>query len=376
MAALRFGASWRLAGGWSALGLALILGCGGAAQAQDLPAPSLPSASVPAPAIAPGSPAGPPQFANVIGNLNGAPLASPVGTPATPPPAALPHVEMGPIDVIYESLFGDPNDPWRPLPLSTFFTEGWLEPWDYPTSGSGGAPRQGWINAFDGVFYRLWFLDFTYYNDWHRNGSQYLGDYTIFTPISRRFQLRFDVPFIVSNRGGASNTYHGNSGDFVVTPRFMLSESKDFTQVLACGIRTPTGRTENGNGQTALIPQYEFWYGGLPNGWVVRGGTGMSIPTNNAGGGRTVYNYDFAVGKYWTPHDATPIGDLVTYVSILGYSTVDNRGSEYSFLSLTPGYRCHLGNNWYLLGGVEIPVTGPRTQGFAWAPTNWLMKVY
>ena len=109
---------------------------------------------------------------------------------------------MGPIDVIFESLFGDANDPWRPLPLSTFFTEGWLEPWDYPTSSSGGAPRQGWINAFDGVFYRLWFLDFTYYNDWHRNGSQYLGDYTIFTPISRRFQLRFDVPFIVSNRGG------------------------------------------------------------------------------------------------------------------------------------------------------------------------------
>ena len=51
----------------------------------------------------------------------------------------------------------------------------------------------------------------------------------------------------------------------------------------------------------------------------------MSIPTNNAGGGRTVYNYDFAVGKYWTPHDATPIGDLVTYVSILGYSTVEPR---------------------------------------------------
>ena len=69
----------------------------------------------------------------------------------------------------------------------------------------------------------------------------------------------------------------------------MLSESQDLTQVLVCGIRTPTGRTENGNGQTVLTPQYEFWYGGLPDGWVVRGGTGMSIPTNNAGGGRTTY---------------------------------------------------------------------------------------
>ena len=47
----------------------------------------------------------------------------------------------------------------------------------------------------------------TYNNDWHGNGNQYVGSWTIFAPFSRRFEMRVDVPFIVSNKGGPSNTY-------------------------------------------------------------------------------------------------------------------------------------------------------------------------
>ncbi len=74
------------------------------------------------------------------------------------------------------------------------------------------------------------------------------------------------MPFIVSNKGGLSNTYHGNIGDFVVSPRFLLSESQDLSQVFECLVSTPTGSTVNGNGQATLTPQYEFWYAGLPGG--------------------------------------------------------------------------------------------------------------
>jgi hypothetical protein len=38
--------------------------------------------------------------------------------------------------------------------------------------------------------------------------------------------------------------------------------------------------------------------------------------------------------------------------------------------------RFHLGNDYYLLAGVEVPVTGPRNQSFAWAQTFWLSKVW
>ena len=38
---------------------------------------------------------------------------------------------MGLLDTVTESLFGDAyaEGRWRPLSLSTFFSEGWLEPW-------------------------------------------------------------------------------------------------------------------------------------------------------------------------------------------------------------------------------------------------------
>jgi len=211
---------------------------------------------------------------------------------------------------------------------------------------------------------------------------------TLFTPISRRFELRYDVPFIRSTKGGQSNTYHGNFGDFAVSPRFLLSESQDLSQVFECIVRTPTGNTVNGNRQTILTPQYEFWYGGLPGGGVIRGGTGLTIPTNNAGvtstipeapatvpGARTTCNYNLAVGKYWTQHDATP-GDFVTFLSINGFTTLDDRGPTYSYLSVTPGLRFHLGNNFYYVGGVEVPLSGPKNENFAWAATSWLVKVW
>ena len=225
-----------------------------------------------------------------------------------------------------------------------------------------------------------WFLDFTYANNSHQNGNAYLGSFTVFTPISQRFQFLFSVPFIQSDKGGLSNTYHGNFGDFAVSPRFLLSETRDFSQVVECIVRTPTGSTVNGNGQTTLTPQYSFWYGGLPGAGVIRGGIGVTIPTNDAGvpskvaaipitvsGSRTTFNYDLAVGKYWTQHDATP-GEFVTFLSLNGFTTLDDRGPVYSYLSLTPGLRLHLTNNYYFTTGIEVPLTGPKNQNFTYSP--------
>jgi hypothetical protein len=79
--------------------------------------------------------------------------------PGAAPTAA--RVETGLFDTIVESICGQPDaNSWRPLPCSTLFSEGWFEPWVPSPNGSGGAPRQGWINAADGNFYRLWFFTF------------------------------------------------------------------------------------------------------------------------------------------------------------------------------------------------------------------------
>jgi hypothetical protein len=100
-------------------------------------------------------------------------------------------------EVILQSIFGKPDpNTWRPLSISTFFSEGWNEAWVPSPNGSGGAPRQGWINALDGNMYRVWF--FTFAEGFNQSASNaYLGAYTLYTPLSRRLLLITNVPSYV-----------------------------------------------------------------------------------------------------------------------------------------------------------------------------------
>jgi hypothetical protein len=74
-------------------------------------------------------------------------------------------------------------------------TEGWNEAWVPSPNGSGGAPRQGWIDAADGNFCRLWFFTLAQGFNFRepRNepsvGNAYLGASTLYTPLSRRLLL-------------------------------------------------------------------------------------------------------------------------------------------------------------------------------------------
>ena len=153
------------------------------------------------------------------------------------------RVETGFFETIRESIFGkaDP-DTWRPLPLSTLFSEGWNEAWVPSPSGSGGAPRQGWINATDGNMYRLWFFTFAQGFNQQPVGNAYLGAYTLYTPLSRRLLLITSIPFIMRNNAvtglpiidpsrPVAATHHSYSGfgDISFTPRFLLHETKDLS---------------------------------------------------------------------------------------------------------------------------------------------------
>ena len=118
--------------------------------------------------------------------------------PVVAPTAA--RMELGIFDTITESIFGQPDpDSWRPLPFSTLFSEGWSEAWVPSPRGSGGAPRQGWINAVAGNLYRGWFFTFAQgFND-PPKGNAYLGSYTLMTPLSRRLMLITNIPFVLRN---------------------------------------------------------------------------------------------------------------------------------------------------------------------------------
>ena len=134
----------------------------------------------------------------------------------------------GVLDTMKHSLFGDVyTEPstWQPLSAGTFFTEGWNRPWASPPAGTGGAPRQGWLNAFDGVFYRLGVLTGGYASDFRDNGNLYTAGLTLYTPLNARFELRHDIPFIASSRDVSGDDYHTHFGDHQLTPRILISES-------------------------------------------------------------------------------------------------------------------------------------------------------
>ena len=283
------------------------------------------------------------------------------------------------LEAVKESLVGDvyaEPERWRSLSYGTLFTEGWDEPWVSPPNGGGGAPRQGWLRAADGVFYRLGIGVFGYQHDLGGNGPGYSGTFSLFTPFVARFEILTDTP-IVSTRGGSDNEFHKNFGDFQITPRVILSETENVTQSFNLTFRTPSGSTDNGNGVAAVTPSYEIW----ANWWrglVLRGGLGMYAPYGHKSirevNARTEFRGNFSFGYYFTPHDLTPVGDLVFYLATNLSQATDDRGPATTTLKLAPGFRTHLGANWYLLGAVDVPVTNPEP--FDAEVLAGLMKVF
>ncbi len=314
------------------------------------------------------------------------PLFAPSETiedPVVTPPQVLvePFRRESFADVIGQSLFG-PLRPerWRPLGLAGFLSEGWDEAYAPVPSTEGTsriAPRQTWINNADGAFYRLFVFSFGFARGLPGNADLYNGSYFMFTPLSRRFEIGWFFPFVVSDPrspGKSPTNYDTGVGDLTIAPRFLLAEDKRYSVTSNLFVRVPTGNGLNGNGVASLSPDVEFWANPF-GGWVFRGGAGVTTPTNLSpakiallsGNPWTGFNaspstfssFDarFAVGKYITAPDAKFLPNLVVDVAANLHTAIS--GGNATYFSLTPGFRFGIGNEWYLLGGVEVPLVGP-----------------
>jgi Putative MetA-pathway of phenol degradation len=291
------------------------------------------------------------------------------------------RVELGLFDTITESVFG-PADPdtWRPLSLSTFFSEGWNEAWVPSPNGSGGAPRQGWINAMDGNIYRLWFFTFAQAFNSVPKGNAYLGSYTLMTPLNRRLELIINVPFVLRNNAAsglpilnpnnamATTKSHSGFGDMSFTPRFLLHETKDFSLTAELAVVTPTGNQPLAGNTTTLVPAFGMW-NNFAGGWVIRGGLGLAIPMNGSGDNLIS---QLAIGNTFTDHDVPLFGDLTCYLSTVVNTPLAN-GDQTSVV-LTPGMRTHLGRDWYFLAGLPIPLSKQRVGDIGMI--FWFMKAW
>jgi hypothetical protein len=318
-----------------------------------------------------------------------APGLAPGIAPGTPPAAPAGYSSgLSTLDVIYESIFGDIYTKeafarWTPLTLGGFFGgDGWDTPYVFPKNSANGTPRHGWIDGLGGVFYRAWFFAFVYANDIGPKNNLYVGQYTLFLPLNRRFEFQFDYQFIVSDKGGNPPHYHGNTGDLTIHNRFMLSESDTFGQLFEFNVRVPTGAQDNGNGVASIAPNYSIWWTFAPN-WALRGSTGVTVPTNHAKtSGYSSYNNSLAIGRYFKGSDDGWIQQLWFYLIAQENSGISGPRRE-SFFSLEPGLRCRipflskLGTGyWYAFATCEVPMTGPEHSHFDYATKFALLYDY
>lgn len=245
---------------------------------------------------------------------------------------------------------------WQPLCLDTLFSEGWCDAWIAPPDGCSGAPRQGWINTFDGFFTREWHLAYAFTNNLPDGSDAHLGLFTFNTPLSRRLWLGIDVPFITSLEGGADS--ETAFGDVFVTPKVMLQETQNMSLSAGLTIQIPTGSESTGGDLSSLFPHIDLWTD-IGGGWSLRGGTGFVIPTEESVSPDAVWVLNASIGQTVTCHDNTPLGDFTYY---LAANLRQDLGAtdDHTFVSFTPGIRTHLGNNYFFLAGVEVPVTGPQ----------------
>jgi hypothetical protein len=270
--------------------------------------------------------------------------------------------------VILESICGKPDpDTWRPLYCSTLFSEGWLEPWVPSPNGSGGAPRQGWIDAADGNFYRLWFFTFTEAFNQGNKSNAYLGAYTLYTPWSRRLLLITNIlfaegnavvtglPMVVGPSKTTTSTRNQTTfGDLTFTPRVLLHETQDWSFTAEMAVTVPTGDLPL-TGKTALTPAVGFW-NNFAGSWVIRGAVDDLIPL--CGGGHDTLISQLAIGNTLTDHDVPLFGDFTLYFSAVA-DTPLSQGQRTS-ATLAPGMRPHLGREWCFLAGLPTPLTSAR----------------
>jgi hypothetical protein len=298
-----------------------------------------------------------------------------------PQPAAS-GAELGLVETATRSIFGTPDaNTWRPLPLSTLFSEGWNEAWVPSPNGSGGAPRQGWINAADGNLYRLNFLTIAQGRNEAPRGTAYLGAYTLYTPLSRRLELITNVPFYLRNNVEGGLPVNGPSeqmgtmaqdqtgfGDVSFTPRVLLHETQDFSLTAEVAVTVPTGTQPLAGNRTTLVPNVSFW-NNIAGGWVVRGGASVLFPTDGSG---DEFIGQLAVGQTLTDHDVPLFGDFTYYVSMVVNTPLGN--ADQTRVTLTPGMRTHLGHDWYFLAGLRFPVTKERVADLG--VICWFMRAW
>ena len=138
----------------------------------------------------------------------------------------------------------------------------------------------------------------------------------------------------------------------------MLLETQDLSLSAGAGIRLPTGDEATGGDVWIVSPQLAVWHD-IGNRWSLRGGVAADLRAeSSAVAPDMALIFNAAISHTVTDHDQIPWGNFTYYLAANVKVDLDS-SEDHTFVSLTPGVRTHVGDNAFLVTGVEVELTNP-----------------
>ena len=246
------------------------------------------------------------------------------------------------------------------ITLSNFFSEGWkFGQWEEPEQEPDQSPRFRLLKIPATVFEREVRMNYSFTN----NGDggkldEHEWEFEFEMPISRRLLIEVE-PTIVSISPKNDNNHNG-FGDTSFITRVMLLETRNTTLLSLLDVKIPTGNEDLGlgSGMTTISPGIGMWRD-IGGHFALHSFFGLDIPSGGKSNDDpdTTVNYGAALTKTVTPKDTPFFGNLTFFVEFNGSSEVGSNGDT-TVVSILPGARWNLGHNFWLMPGVEFPITG------------------
>lgn len=245
------------------------------------------------------------------------------------------------------------------LTFSNFFSDGWkFGSWEEPAEEPDQAPRFKLLKIPAAVFEREVRMNYSFTN----NGDQHSLDeheweFEFEMPVSRRLLIEVE-PSIVSVFPHNSDS-HSGFGDTSLVTKVMLFETRNTTLISILGTKFPTGNKdlELGSGKTTISPGFGLWRD-LGRRFALQSFLGLDIPAGGAADADpdVTVNYGAALTKTLTSKDTPLFGNFTVFVELNGISSVGSH-NDTTAVSILPGVRWKLGHEFWLMPGIEFPVT-------------------
>jgi hypothetical protein len=306
-------------------------------------------------------------------------LAQSAGPGASPPADdARPLLEFAPFDGVPAgadsrsdpSPHGGAKDP-PPLYLSNFFTAGWDE--DFTRRDSEGrAPDLALLRVQTNFMEREVRVNYAYTNDIHNKTQSNLTNWDTFIAygFNRRFMLEaFGNYQWIDGRGKALDE-SGPTARLVGRVQLISTPSSSYS----FNFQAISPDPGLGQHQTTLsyglagFEDLTSWPGLYRVGLYTSALFDSYAGPGPVGGRHSDVQYDVTIAKTFTPPETPLVGNFTLFLEAFAQTDLDGANSGHTLASLTPGVRFNLGkvqgiklglDNW-LMGGVDLPIVGPR----------------